>query len=194
MPASLLSTFESIAGREGTIFQVVQGEEARYALANLIATGDRMLWADERFRQEIAAWTRPVESQSRDGVPAYALGKGDMASYLGPLRIRTFMDNEETSKGHHLAVGSPVLAVLWTFTDTWFDWLAAGQAEEKILLHACAEGVWASFFSQPIEVATLRKDVRDLFGRTDIPQLVLCMGFGPEVPPTPRRSVREVLL
>ncbi len=181
VPKSLLSDFEDIAGREGTIFQVVQGEEARYTLASLIATGDHMLWGDERFRQEIAAWTRPLDSQSRDGVPTYALGKGEMASYLGPLRIRTFMDQ-------HLAVGSPVLAVFWTFTDAWFDWLAAGQAVEKILLHARAAGVWASFFSQPIEIATLRKEVRDMFGRTDFPQLVLRMGYGSEVPPTPRRS------
>ncbi len=194
VPKSLLSAFEDIAGREGTIFQVVQGEEARYTLASLIATGDRMLWEDERFRQEIAAWTRPVDSQSRDGVPASALGKGEMASYLGPLRIRTFMDHEEASQDQHPAVGSPVLAVLWTFTDSWFDWLAAGQAVEKILLHARAAGVWASFFSQPIEIATLRKEVRDVFGRTDFPQLVLRMGYGSEVPPAPRRSVRDVLL
>lgn len=194
VPASLLSTFESIAGREGTHFQVVQGEEARYGLANLVAAGDRMLWADERFRQEIAAWTRPVESQSRDGVPAYAFGRGDMASYLGPLRIRTFMDQGEIRDEHHLAVGSPVFAVLWTFADTWFDWLTAGQAVEKILLYARSKEVWASFFSQPIEVATLRRDLCALLGRTDFPQLVLRMGYGPDVPPTPRRSLHDVLL
>lgn len=194
VPASLLSAFEDIAGREGTGFQIVQGEEARYALAQAIATGDQVLWADERFRQEIAQWTRLVDSQSRDGVPAYALGRGDMASYLGPLKIRTFMDTEEANAGHHLAAGSPVLAILWTFTDTWFDWFTAGQALEKILLYARSRGVWASFFSQPIEVAALRTKLREIAGRRDFPQLVLRMGYGPEVPPTPRRSVRDVLV
>ena len=42
------------------------------------------------------------------------------------------MDHEEASKDH-LAVGSAVLTVLWTFGDTWFEWLAAGQAVERIL-------------------------------------------------------------
>ena len=194
VPVSLLSAFEGIAAREGTSFQIVSGEEARYALGSRIATGDHQLWADARFRQEIAAWTRPAESQSRDGVPAYALGRGDMAAYLGPLKIRTFMDSEEAHPGSHLAAGSPVLAVLCTFSDTWFDWLAAGQALEQILLFARAAGVWASFFSQPVEVATLRASLHDILGRTDFPQLVLRMGYGPEVPPTPRRSVKEVLL
>ncbi len=194
VPASLISTLEDLATREATRFQVVQGEEARYQLASLIATGDHLLWENERFREEIAKWTRRVDSQSLDGVPDYAHGTGDMASYLGPLRIRTFMDNEETKKGHHMASGSPVFAVLWTYSDTRFDWLAAGQAIEKIVLHARAEGVWASYFSQPIEVARLRKDLQDILGRKDFPQLVLRMGYGPEVPPTPRRSVSDVLL
>jgi len=194
IPLSLLTALEAIAGRQGTIFQVIQKEDVRYEVASLIATGDHLLWADERFRREIAAWTRPAESQSRDGVPAYAPGKGDMAAYLGPLKIRTFMDSEEADGGHHLAAGSPVLAVLWTFTDTWFDWLAAGQALEQILLYARAAGVWASFFSQPVEVAALRMNLREIMEQTSFPQLVLRMGYGPEVPPTPRRSVREVLL
>lgn len=194
VPLSLLTALESIAGRQGTIFQVIQKEEVRYAVASLIATGDHLLWADERFRREIAAWTRPADSQSRDGVPAYALGKGDMAAYPGPLKIRTFMDSEEADADHHLASGSPVLAVLWTFTDTWFDWLAAGQALEQILLYARSAGVWASFFSQPVEVAALRMNLREIMEQTSFPQLVLRMGYGSDVPPTPRRSVREVLL
>jgi nitroreductase len=194
VPSSLLSTLEGIAGWEGTSFQVVQGEEARNALANLIAAGDRMLWADEAFRQEIAAWTRQSDLESHDGVPEYAFGKGDSSTYLGPLKIHTFMDHGEKPDKHHLATGSPVFAVLWTFTDTWFDWFVAGKAMERILLYARAEGVWASFFNQPIEVASLRKELRDLLGETDFPQLILRMGYGPEVPHTPRRSVHDVLL
>jgi hypothetical protein len=71
--------------------------------------------------------------------------------------------------------------------------VAAGQALEKILLRAAAEGVWASFFSQPIEVPALRAEILTLFGQTDFPQMVLRMGYGPEIPPTPRRSVSAVL-
>jgi nitroreductase len=73
LPASLLSALEEMAMQEGASLRFVREEETRYALASLIATGDRMLWTDERFRQEVATWTRPVESQARDGVPAYAL-------------------------------------------------------------------------------------------------------------------------
>ena len=194
LPESFLASCADIAGREGTGFQVIEGGEARYAVASLIARGDQLLWGDERFRQEIARWTRPLNDRGLDGVPEYALGRGDMVSYLGPLKIRTFMEQQEVRASHHLASGSPVLAVLWTFGDTRFDWLAAGQALEKILLHARTRGVWASFFSQPIEVATLRTELCAICGRTDFPQLVLRMGYGSPVPPTPRRPVRDVLI
>jgi hypothetical protein len=53
--------------------------------------------------------------------------------------------------------------------------------------------VWHSYFSQPIEVPALRAEIRTLFGQTDFPQMVLRMGYGQQEPPTPRRSVREVL-
>ncbi len=194
VPTALLSALEGIAAREATRFQVVQDEEDRYQLASLIAAGDHMLWENERFRAEIAKWTRVEDSSSVDGVPDYAHGSGDMASYLGPLRIRTFMDSEETKKGQHMAAGSPVFAVVLTYSDTRFDWLAAGQAIEKVVLHARSEEVWASYFSQPVEIPRLRKDIQDILGCREFPQIVLRMGYGPEVPPTARRSVSEAIL
>jgi hypothetical protein len=60
-------------------------------------------------------------------------------------------------------------------------------------LRACANGVYASFLSQPIEVAELRPRVREALGMEEIPQLLLRMGYATQVRPTPRRTVEEVL-
>jgi hypothetical protein len=116
-------------------------------------------------------------------------------SSLGPPLLHTLIEeDEETAKEHERALGAPLPVVLATFTESWFDWLAAGQALEKILLRACSEDVSASFFNQPTEVAAVRNELRDFIGRAEVPQMVLRMGYGPDVPPTPRRMVREVLL
>jgi len=48
--------------------------------------------------------------------------------------------------------------------------------------------------NQPIEVPELRPMLHKIIERAGFPQLLLRMGYGPEVPPTPRRSVSEVLL
>jgi Nitroreductase family len=195
VPAPPLSNLKGIARRAGVWFQVVQGEEARQAVADLIVTGDRLQWADKQFRQELAQWVRPEGLESHDGLPGYAHAKGTFASSVSPFVVRTFnMGTGEAAKDRQLAAGSPVLAVLGTSGDSWREWFSAGQAVEKILLRARATGIWASFLNQPIEVPSLRTALRELLGRSDFPQVVLRMGYGPEVPPTPRRSVSEVLL
>jgi hypothetical protein len=61
------------------------------------------------------------------------------------------------------------------------------------LLRARAEGVWASFLNQPIEVPELRPRVREAVGEAGFPHLLLRMGYGQEVRPTPRRAIEEVL-
>jgi Nitroreductase family len=195
VPAPLLPNLKGIARSAGVWFQVVQGEEARQAVADLIATGDRLQWADKQFRQELAQWVRPEGLESHDGLPGYAHAKGTFASSVSPFVVRTFnMGTGEAAKDRQLAAGSPVLAVLGTSGDSWREWFSTGQAVEKILLRARAAGIWASFLNQPIEVPSLRAALRERLGRSDFPQVVLRMGYGPAVPPTPRRSVSEVLL
>lgn len=103
------------------------------------------------------------------------------------------MGNGVAAKDEKLATGSPLLLVLGTEQDTPPAWLAAGQALASVLLWACTEGVTASYLNQPCEIEALRIRFRDAIGCTGFPQLVLRMGYGAEVPPTPRRRVTEVL-
>jgi hypothetical protein len=192
LPPSLLAALERLAMQEAARFQVVEEKEVRRALLDLIATADGMLWTDPHFRDEVAHWTRPPGSTSHDGVPDSAIGRVHMASYLGARTAHTFLVEE--GKTHREAQASPALAVLWTPGDTWFDWLAAGRALERILLYARANDVWASFLNQPLALPALRTAVGDLFKEAESPQLILRMGYGSPVAPTPRRSVNEVLI
>lgn len=58
-----------------------------------------------------------------------------------------------------------------------------------MLLFACSENIWSSFLNQPIEVSEIRGKVRDVIKKQDFPQLLILMGYGQEVKPTPRRSI-----
>ena len=195
VPAAVLVALQEMAHAEGTWLYVVQGEYDRSAVANLVALADRMQRADPHFRRELLAWMRSMQSQRRDGIPGYALALGDLASYVGPVLARTFdVGNGQAAKDRQLAAGSPVLAVLGTDVDTAYDWLLTGQALERILLYARSQGIWASFLNQPIEVPQIRLMVHNLIERVGFPQVLLRMGYGTEIPPTPRRSVNEVLL
>ena len=194
VPIALLKRLKRIAGDAGTYLHVMQDEEQRTNLANLVLNADRTLWADQQFRQELAEWVHPNESNSPDGIPEYALGKADTTSYLGSLSLHTLIEAPEENEGvQQRTVKPPVLAVLSTINDDWFDWLAAGMALENMLLHARLAGLWASFFSQPTEVPEQRQALRDLLGEASYPQIVLRLGYATRVPPTPRRGVGDVL-
>ena len=83
---------------------------------------------------------------------------------------------------------STLLSNPWDARET--DFPATG----RVLLSARSKGIWAPFLNQPIEVPEVRSLFHDVIERRGFPQLLLRMGYGPEVPPTPRRNVSEVLL
>jgi nitroreductase len=195
VPERLLSELQAAASEEGAWLHLVEDEDSKHAIAGLIAEGDRIQWDDKRFRRELSLWMHPNRTKSRDGMPLYAFGFGDLMSKAGPFVIRTFDTGKgQAAKDRQLAEGSPVLAILGTEDDAPPEWLATGQALARVLLGARAEGVWTSFLDQPIEVPELRPRLRDAIGQTGFPQLLLRMGYGPEVKPTPRRPAEEVLV
>jgi nitroreductase len=195
VPDALIARLEEAAAEEAAWFAVAKGEDTRSAVADLVATGDRIQAASKPFRRELAAWIHHNRSRSHDGMPGYAHGIGDLMSLVGPFVIRTFdWGDGQAARDRQLATGSPVLAVVGTAADDPLSWLAAGQALMAVLLSARAEGVSASYLNQPVEVPELRPQLRDRIGRGGFPQLLLRMGYGPEARATPRRPVDEVLV
>lgn len=160
----------------------------REELADLVAQGDRAQFADARFRAELASWVRPNSTLADDGIPGAALGMGDLASRAGPWVVRHLDTGRiQATKDRRAALTAPALVVVVTRADTPEDWVDAGQALARLLLHGAAVGVQASFLNQPIEVPALREQVRELLGVEGRPQLLLRLGHGAGAVTTPRR-------
>ncbi|HLJ67088.1 MAG TPA: nitroreductase [Chloroflexota bacterium] len=195
VPAALLAALEGEADDEGAWLHVVADDGQKAALAELISGAEVMLWEDRRYRRELAAWAHPRRTRRQDGIPGYASGLADLKTFLGsPQSLSDVTEAKQGSRPSPDVTGPPALAVLGTDTDTPYDWLAAGQALERVLLRAQASGVSASFLNQPIEVDELRPRLRQLLNRHGYPQLMLRMGYGAEQRPTPRRPLHEVLI
>jgi nitroreductase len=163
---------------------------AKEALAALISDGDRRQMGDSHFRRELASWLRPNDDRSGDGMPGYTRAQDDLAARIEPLIVRTFdLGDGRAARDHQLAVGSPLLAVLGTDGDDERDWLRAGQALARVLLHATSAALAASFLNQPVELPELRGRLSEIIGKTGYPQLVLRLGY-PSVlaAATPRRT------
>jgi hypothetical protein len=92
-----------------------------------------------------------------------------------------------------LIEGSPVVALLTTAGDTPSEWLATGQALQRVLLTATAEGIFASYLNPPVEQPRLRPRLAEILGVEGSPQVLLRLGFHAPVSDTPRRSLHEVV-
>jgi hypothetical protein len=194
VPTVLLEDLKLLTGREGARLHIIQDEQTREKVTNLIVAGDRTQWTSPQFRQELAAWLATRGRKSRDGLPGYTGAKGSLAGSVSPFVVRTFnLWREEVARDRQLTGAAPVLAVLSTYSDTSGDWFLAGQTIEKVLLYICAEGLQASFVNQPIEVPTLRVWLCNILESTEHPQAIIRLGYGSEVAPTPRRGVQDVL-
>lgn len=187
---------EGEGGKEITVWlHIAKEEDEKDSLADLIAEGDRIQLSDKRFRRELASWIHSNRSHSKDGMPGYAFGYNDIMSHMGPFVLRTFdIGKGQAAKDRQLAAGSPTLAILGTRSDEPMDWLKTGIALSRMLLAAQTENVWSSFLNQPIEVPELRPKVQELVkGEKGFPQILLRMGYGKDIRPTPRRPVDDVL-
>jgi hypothetical protein len=195
IPESLLATLQTVTQQEGAWLDFVRDEDLRFAVADLIATADRMQWSDKAFRRELADWLHSNRCAKRDGIPGYASGLGNLKARAQPLMVRTFdLGKGRAARDREIAIHSPVLALLRTEGDTIADWMHAGQALESVLLRARVEDVWASFLNPQIEVGSLRTKLAETLGCSGFPQILLRLGFGSEVKPTPRRSVAQAMM
>ena len=82
--------------------------------------------------------------------------------------------------------------MLCTPDDEVRSWLVAGQALGAVLLHATVAGASASYLNQPVEEAAIRAELRDQLSLPGTAQLVLRLGAGGPVLPTPRRDPGEL--
>jgi hypothetical protein len=118
----------------------------------------------------------------------------DLAVPLVGSVIRTFDLGGGMAAAHHtLVTGSPLLLCIATGADDAAAWLAAGQALERVLLIAADEGITASYLNQPIEVASLRDTLRAALNLDGVPQLLLRIGRGRQMPHSPRRPLAEIV-
>lgn len=187
--ASASKALIEAASAEGATLTVLGTSDQRYAAAALVAEGDAVQWANPSWRRELAAWMHPRRRGDGLSLPALAIP-------VAQLVVRTFdMGHGVGAKDRQLADESPLLAVLSTQGDSAGDWMAAGQALERLLLVAVQLALQASYLNQPIQVPALRATLQQLTGRPGHAQLLLRLGAPTRaIAVAPRRPLADVLV
>lgn len=192
----LANRCKSVAAKQDIELTLISDRAERMAIGELVAEGDKIQFADPRFRRELASWVHSRRSSTQDGMSGSAFGMPDILSSIGALVIRTFDMGKGVAAGDEKKItdASPVLAVFSSPSDELHDWLKTGQALSHVLLTLAASGALASYLNQPIEVEVLRPKLKELVGCEGIPQLLMRFGYGTACIPAVRRSVDKVLI
>jgi nitroreductase len=175
---------------EGAVLQWVDRPPAQWWLR--MATNDAATAEREDHGRTVERGRWVGGDRLDDGVPSSALGP----RVAGGNPVVRDLAATEADEARPVAdfEREPQFAVLATRYDGAIEWLRAGQALERVLLEAVRRGVSTSLLNQVIEYEDLRWQINDPLGPWQRPQVVIRFGYGPPVPPTPRRPVSEVLI
>jgi nitroreductase len=193
---ALLEALIEHAGACGMQLHVVAGNAAREGLIQIMTLSASLQQQQAGYAAELAQWTsRYVYSD--DGIDSGSVPGG--VEQAGEVPMRAFPQAGLAQSPHSFEHDdASVLMVLCSPRDDRLGALSAGEAASAVLLAATNMGLASTPLSQPLEVAQTRAWIRDRFvGHRLFPYLVLRIGWAqpgcPELPPTPRRSLKFVL-
>jgi hypothetical protein len=191
LPAGLLAGLQADARAEGAALIVIDPATTGRELAAIAAAADHERDRDPESQAEISRWTRHAASQARDGVPAHAFP-------AVPDRRPGRLPQRDFDLGRGLGLitadgpAAPVTAVLSTAGDGEREWLQAGQALQRLLLHAAGDWVFASLDTQPLEKPALRALIAARLTHPGSPQMLLEFGVSRTTHPTARRTAADL--
>src|SRR5215469_8482319 len=186
VPAQIRAELAAAAKAERAILHFLDDDEAA-RVQHLAADSERELLADHAYRSELARWVGP--DRLGDGIPDQALGPRsgqgrdpvrDFAPGRRPVPYATFEEKLQ-------------LAVLSVRADGTANWIAAGQALERVWLTATCRQISLCPLTQPLETADAWL-VADPRSGHEEPQMIMRIGYGPPIrATTPRRPVTDVV-
>lgn len=189
VPADAVERLADAARHEGAILTVA-GSVSRSAILGLSQAAERRLRTRGGYRAELARWTAPRPGR-HDGIPANAIGPWDA---MERLPVRDFgLLLPELMRAAEQFEPYPTIMVLATERDREHQWVAAGQALQRVLLVATGLHLATTPISQPVEIPAVRELLTDT--RAGVwAQMILRLGYGQPAAATPRRPISEVLI
>jgi len=192
LPAGLLPALQHDAAAEHATLALVDTQLAYRKLADVMARSKRWQDAGRMAQADVRRWSRSAGSRARDGVPARAFA-ADSGPEAGRLPQRDF----DMGRGIGLLTGAgappEVTAALLTRGDGPADWLRAGQALHRVLLHAASRWVFASLYTQPLEAPAIRRLIKTRLALPGAPQMLLQLGVARTTRATARRPANELI-
>ncbi len=171
-------------------------------VARLAREATEALAADDRAQAERVGWLRLSDDAARktgDGVTPERIGLGGPLGWLAARSMspRSRLNGWATGSWAHdvedAVHSSGALALLTSVQRSDATPIAAGQAYERVALHAAASGLAQQPLTAPIESERHRLELLKRFGAPgEEPLLLVRLGHAKPPDPVPRRAVAMV--
>jgi len=188
VPIAARSELIAAAAAEGGWLDLVIGSTAIDATAALVRVADATLNQNPAYRAELRAWTRS-DPASPDGVSAAAGGPAPQPDEL--LARRDFGGEHRPDLRDYER--EPLIGALGVPGERPVDEVRAGMCLQRVLLTATDLGLATSMFSQPVDVPSVREQLRLALGRPHAPQMVLRFGYAVRQAASARRDTTDVM-
>lgn len=195
VPPDLVDTLIERAAQQGAIVLPATDPKDRFRLASAITQASWQQGMNQHYANELAAWAGRGRTAT-EGIPAANIPSIPVRH--GDTEMRPFPGGtlDQPPPGWEEDAGE--LLVVATSSDDRVSRLRAGEAVSAVLLAATDFRLATCPLSQPLEVDTIRDDLREtVLDGIAFPQLVLRIGWAPvggePLPATPRRAVGDVL-
>lgn len=197
VPSDALQALSAAGNDENVRLLLLTERPAIDALGSLIVEGNTRQLTDPAFMAELKHWLRfsyAAALRTGDGLFAMASGNPALPTLVGRLLVDAAMSvDSENRKYRDQIASSAGLAVFVSAQDDPAHWLASGRAYQRFALQATALGISHTFLNQAVEVPQVRRRLAEQLTPGHRPDLIVRFGYGPQMPPSLRRPLAEVL-
>jgi hypothetical protein len=183
---ALLTRLTNIARSAGSRACLIRDERKLRRLTRLTAAAQRIQLRQPPVQAELRYWLRAADTPERDGVvsPGPDPAAGTDTVRTAPVRFRD-------TRPDALPDRRQATILLASGNDDPMAWVRAGEALQRMLLHAARYGVNAAIYTQPLEVPSVRARMAALAGG-GYPQMLFQLGRTYGVSVAARRPPAEV--
>jgi nitroreductase len=199
VPAEHLRLLESSGNGDGVQLQLYTGRKQLEDILAYLVAGNSAEMDEAAYIAELKAWLRFNYAEALatdDGLFSKASGNPTLPSWLGRLIFGLVVTKDGENKKYEAQLrSSSGVAVFISDKNEPASWSAAGRCSQRFALQATALGIRHCFINQPVEVPAVRGQFASYLGAgARRPDLVMRVGYAPELPRSLRRAVDRVLL
>lgn len=177
---ALVAVLRHAARREGVCLDVVAGDDRRLGLARMVRDGSAVPPGGRDARRLLDGTARVAFGRMAT-LPLARGGSSHLAELLATLGARVALPggwrDEPADEVRACILEATVVGVLRSRGDTPADWIAAGGALQRVLLHASVQGLCIRICDEPLRTPLLRDALQTVVGGACVPQAVVAFTF-----------------